>query len=538
MRKYFTKRYWKGQRLLLLAFLLLHTAASFYYIAHQDITFDEPQYIEYAKRWLHGKPERVELLDDSKTPMIAICWLPRMVHQVIDPTYHLDDYGRRDQRAGRYMMIIFSLLAAVYVYKWCRDLYGAAGWQLPLLMLLFDPLYLAYSTLISTDLACGAFLVALLYHFRKYLVTSVRRHFFAAAIFTGLGIVTKQSLLFVLVLLPLLWLLFHWLTTEKKSISRMTFFDPLWFALIILLIINVSYYFYGSFLPFGTYHFESASLQTLQNHLPFLRRLPVPLPLPYVQSIDMLKAHAELGAGHPASTYNGVYLFGQLRMHGSFWYYYLVMLWYKMPLGTLLLLLSCVPLFVRKFRRSSFRQHYLFLLVPIIFYWIILSFFNQFQTGIRHLLPVFPLIYIGLGKLWYEVAKASKKVQVLATAAVVCTFFSVGVYYPFLIPYTNEFIHDKKLVYKKIMDSGIDYGQADHHIADFIQEHPGYKAASAVPDTGRFAIVMANVINNDRREKNPYQWYQKLQPEGLYEYVVLLYTVTEEDLLKAGLWKK
>ena len=155
---FFKRQYWNGQRLLLLTILFIHTAASFYYISRQNITFDEPQYIEYAKRWLHGRPERTQLMDDSKSPVIAICWVPRIVRQIIQPEYHLTDYGRKDQEEGRYMMIFFSLVTAMYMYWWCKDWYGEKGWILPLIILLFDPLYLAYSTLITTDLPCATFL--------------------------------------------------------------------------------------------------------------------------------------------------------------------------------------------------------------------------------------------------------------------------------------------------------------------------------------------------------------------------------------------
>ena len=324
----------------LLAFLLIHTIVSFYYISQHNITFDEPAYIEYAKHWLHGKPERIEPLDDSKSPIVAVAWVPRMVRQVINPNYQLKDYGRKDQEEGRYMMILFSFVIAFYVYKWCSDLYGEQGWYLPLLLLLFDPLYLAYSTIISTDVATGTFLVALLYHFRKYLVLQSRMHFYLAALFTGLGIVTKQTLLFTLLLLPILSLVYYIAAKPRRSfLARRTLLDILMFVLVLVVVINSMYYFHRTFIPFGNYTFESHTLQSLQHHLTFMHWFPVPFPESYVQSLDMIKAHAELGAGKPESTYNGVYLFHELKLSGGYWYYYLVHLWYKMPIGTMLLFL-------------------------------------------------------------------------------------------------------------------------------------------------------------------------------------------------------
>ena len=533
--------FWKGQRLILLAFLLLHTAASFYYISHQNITFDEPQYIEYAKRWLQGKPERIELLDDSKSPVIAVCWLPRIVRQVINPDYQLNDYGRKDQAEGRYIMIIFSLITAVYVYWWCKELYGKKGWYLPLLLLLFDPLYLSYSTIITTDLACGTFLVTLLYHYRKYLVYAARKQFYAAAIFAGLGIVTKQTMLFVVVLLPLISLIHYFSTKETSRLfNKRAAVDALVFLCIVILVINVSYYFHRSFTPFGRFSFESQVLQHLQQQLSFLHWLPVPLPEAYVQSIDMLKAHADLGAGKPMSTFNGVYLFGELKETGGFWYYYLVLLFYKLPIGTLLLIVASIFLFIKQFTIEGFAKKYLFLLLPILFYGIILSFFNHFQIGIRHILLLFPLLFIGLGKLFQTVAKAKPTYKLLLGGAVVYTFISVATYYPYIIPYTNEFIGDKKTVYRKIMDSSIDYGQSDSSVSSFIAAHPGYKAESPFPAPGKYAVPMDHVLNGHLKDKNsynPYEWYQKLEPSGLHRNVVLLFDITEEDLEKAGLRK-
>lgn len=516
--------------------MVIHTLVSFYYIAQHNITYDEPGYIEYAKRWLHGHPERVDLLDDSKSPVVAICWVPRIVRQVINPHYKLTDYGRKDQAEGRYMMILFSFLTALYVFLWCSELYGSKGWQLPFLLLLFDPLYLAYSTIITTDLACGGFLAALLFHFRKYLLTGQTRQLWITAIFTGVAIVTKQTMLFVPVLLAVLSVAFSsCLPKQNPLLNRWSIVRGAAFAFIVLLVINLAFYFHQTFIPFGNYVFQSQTLIRLQSSLSFLHGLPVPLPEGYVQSLDMLKAHAEYGAGRPNSTYNGVYLFGHLKLNGGFWYYYLVTMFYKMPIGILLLMAGSCFLFFQKFNNGKFYTTYIFLLFPILFFGMILSFFNDFQIGIRHLLLIFPLLYIGLGKLFYDVAKMKLSYKIFVGLAVVYSIGSVMLYYPFIIPYTNEFAGDKKMVYTKLMDSNIDYGQSDSSVNGFIAAHPGYRKASSIPQQGRYALPMAQVVGTMQWNNNPYSWYQKIKPVGLYRNVILLYDIKDTDLQSAGL---
>ena len=535
--KYFSIKYYKGQRLLLLAFLLLHTLASFYYISQQNITFDEPDYIEYAKRWLHGHTERIKPLDDSKSPIIALTWLPRTIRQVINPNYQLNDYGRKDQAEGRYMMILFSFITAMYVYKWCRQLYGDNGWWLPLLMLLFDPLYLSYSTLISTDLACGAFLVASLYHFNKHLVFASKKDFWFCAFVTGIGIVTKATLLFVLLLLPLLSICYHVYTQRiKQMLTLKSLSKVVVFCGVVLLIINGCYYFQHSFMLFGNYNFESAVLNNLQQQN-WLHKIPVPLPQAYVQQLDMLKAHADIGATIPATTYNGVYLFGTLKLTGGYWYYYLVLLFYKLPVGTIILLLSCVPLFITYFTKQGFAKRYMFLILPILFFWIILSFFNNFQTGIRHLLLVFPLMFIGLGFLFKKLALTARVWQVAALGMVAYTFISVALYYPFIIPYTNEFVTNKKTVYRKIFDSSIDYGQSDSSLTYFLHQHLDYQPATVNPSTGKHAVLMKQMFNTYMPYANDYKWYRALEPEGQYRYTILLFNITRKDLERADFTK-
>jgi hypothetical protein len=528
----------EGTRVRFFVLLLVHTIVSFYYISQHNITFDEPDYVEYAKHWLQGKPERIILLDDSKSPVIALCWLPRIIRQMINPDYQLNDYGRKDQKEGRYMMIFFSFITALYVYWWCKDFYGKKGWYLPLLLLLFDPLYLAFSTIATTDIACGTFLVALLYHYRRYLISGSRKQLLLASIFTGIGIVTKQNLLFTLILLPVISIT-YFLTAraEITFITRRSIWHIVSFLIVVIVIINVAYYFHQSFLPFGKYTFESSTLQNLQKQLTFLHWLPVPLPHSYVQSIDMLKAHAELGGGKPESTYNGIYLFGELRFKENVWYYYLVHLWYKMPIGTMLLFMSCVPLFFKNFRLKSFSQQYLFLLIPIVFYFIILSFFNQFKIGLRHLLIVFPLLYIGLGYLLQQVFEGAIKYRIIASAAIAYSLITVAIYYPYIIPYTNEFIRDKKTVYRKIWDSSVDYGQSDSTARLFVAAHPEYKRASPVPDTGKYAVLMGEMMDTHLRNSNPYRWYQAIEPKEHLKYVLLLFDIRKEDLEKAD-WKK
>lgn len=518
---------------LLLILLLLHVSAVSYQTKFQHITFDEPHYMEYAKRWLQGNPGRSQGLDDSKSPIIAVCWLPRMVAEITGTATTHADFGQHDQQTGRYMMILFSLFTAVYLYLWCKQLWGGNTWIAVLSLLLFDPLYLAYATIITTDLASGGMLLAVLFHFWQHLISGSRRQCWIAAIFTGLAIITKQSLLFIIPLLPLLGLIFtlhanqplRWSTIASRALV---------FLLLVLLVINLAFYFSGSFTPFGKYRFNSDVFIRLQHSLPWLRQLPVPLPYSWVQSLDMLQFQSQVGGGTASSNYPGVYLLGEYKNKGGFWYYYLVMVWYKMPPGSLILILAGSFVLMLKMKADAARARFQFLIIALLYYLVILSCFNPFQTGIRHLLIVYPILFMLAGFLVHRLIVYRWGVAMVAS----CVFINLMCtlqYYPDLIPYTNPWIGNKALVYRKIGDSSIDYGQADDFVANYLKRHPEYSQPPDTPKAGKYIVWMGQLLHYNLRDKNTYPWLQHFKPDSMARQVVLLYQIDRADLRRAGL---
>jgi hypothetical protein len=114
------------------------------------------------------------------------------------------------------------------------------------------------------------------------------------------------------------------------------------------------------------------------------------------------------------------------------------------------------------------------------------------------------------------------------------TFITVACYYPFIIPYTNEFITNKKTVYRKIFDSSIDYGQSDSSLGGFLAKHPDYKAATLQPSTGKYAVLMKQIFNTYQPFSNKYKWYRAMEPESNYRYTILLFNISKQDLERAN----
>lgn len=496
---------------LFIAIIVVHVSIAFYFISQQYITYDEPSYIEYSKRWLHGKPDRIEPLDDSKTPVISIVWLPRIVQQVLHTDFKQNDFGTKDQQQGRYMMIFFSLLVLIYLYQFLKLLH-VKNWLIAFLFFIIDPLIIAYSVLINSDYLSGLIALATVFHLYKYLYQKSNKNFWFSCIWLATGLVTKHSFLFFI---PLYWVM---IIVKNKKIDWKKFIQ---FILLVLLIINVWFYFHHSFKTLGSYEFQSNVFKNIQQNFSWIHWLPLPFPENYIQSLDMLQYNSNIGGGIN-STYPGVYLLGQSKLHGGFWNFYIVNAWYKFPLS--ILILVCTGIFLLLFRFKIIIKKYGLLLLPIVYYFIILSCFNNFQTGVRHLLIIIPLLYVLIAVLINKLWQSKLKFAVIGLW--IFMIISVAKFYPDLIPYTNEFIENKQLVYEKIMDTGIDYGQSRKIAKDFLINNPNYTTPSATPHQGNYLVSMREIVLYKMYNDTTLNWLVKnYKPVGLVNHVYLKYKV-------------
>ena len=91
----------------------------------------------------------------------------------------------------------------------------------------------------------------------------------------------------------------------------------------------------------------------------------------------------------------------------------------------------------------------------MLLYWMYFNFFFNAQIGIRHVLPVFVLGIIFCGRF---LAKPESKFRnYVAVVLVLWVGASTLSYYPHFISYFNEFVLDRKLAYRHLADSNLDW---------------------------------------------------------------------------------
>ena len=106
---------------------------------------------------------------------------------------------------GRIPIMLLSLLLGIFVFRWAKELFGVQVGILSLTLFIFSPNILAHSRYVTTDLGFTAFFFITIYYFYKYLKQPALKNLLLTSLFFALAISSKFSALFLVPLLPLLY---------------------------------------------------------------------------------------------------------------------------------------------------------------------------------------------------------------------------------------------------------------------------------------------------------------------------------------------
>lgn len=507
----------KNLRYLLFGLYLVH---GLFIINQNYITNDEMDHWSYGKRVLMLRPEKIYPFDDaSSMPVTGLNAIPRAIEQLTKPGLEKTDSGFSDIMSGRYVTLLISLLIGVYIYSWSKQFFGEKGGILSIFLWVFCPNINAYSGLLTTDAYTALLAVATCFHFQRFVLMSGWKNFIFFSISLGISQVTKQSLLVLPLVLGLISLLI--LIQRKTLWSRwkINFTRLICLALVCLFIINLAFLFRGSFMSLDDYEFRSEAFRNFQDKA--FSAVPLPFPSPFIEGFDLVKYMLSLGSGNvevsPRSYLLGNYFTGKV------WYYYPVIIFLKTPIVVLAMLLAALIVGLRRFRDRSILWGLVFPLLMALGFVVFFIAFNSSQHGIRHLLMIYPLIYIALGSVVFLLR--SKVLIFLGLIYSLATFYY---YFPNLLSYTNEFIPVKRNAYKVIASSNIDYGQCNDCYEKYIRRHPGVTQPDSIPSPGNYIIGINYYLDLDNTGK--YTWMQRFEPYGHVNHCLLLIRVEKDEI--------
>ncbi len=529
----------------LLAVLLLIQMTSLH---HKGFTSDEPLHYEYGYRVLNGTPERTSALNSSTMPFSSVHAMTSIDLAVFARTagLPLDTSWSGQITRGRYATIALSLLLALYVLKWSYELYGRNGALLSLSLYVFDPNFLAHAQLVTADLPAALMTTMALYHFWHFLKLGGKRRALFSAVTLGLSQLAKYSCVYlypIFLVTAAIYCRFRRATEgaepdQSHSLSwnlRQWFIAITFFAAVSIVTINLGFCFTGIGTPLSGYTLKDSIFKKLQA-TPIVRNLPLPLPVPYVQGLDLVKFEERMG-----EAFGNIYMAGHLRVNHhdgtlrGFPGYYFYAAFFKVPIAKqIIFLVALFGYFSRRGQPAArgLRREEIFLLVPILLYWIYFNFFFNAQIGIRHVLPVFALATIFCGR--FLAAPESKLRRCAAVILVIWTAASALSYYPHFISYFNEFVPDRKLAYQHLADSNLDWRGNERYLTEYIRRHPGVIVDPRNPQAGRI-VVPVNALVGVNRSPEEYKWLREhFTPVDHVAYSYLVYDVPKEMLPQGG----
>jgi len=524
----------KGIHLYLVLILLaVYLVNGIIAIPQNSVTYDEMDHWSYGKRILKLQPEKIYAYDDaSAMPVSGLNAIPRAVEQIVNPGLRKTDAGFSDIMNGRYVTLVICLLTGMFIYKWSKYLFGKKAGLFSLFLFVFCPNLNAHATLLTTDAYAALFTVSTFYLFWRFVKKSGWKNFLLFSISIGLSQLVKPSLLHLFIILFFVSLI---LLVKRKTLFsgwKRNLLRALVMAGIVVLIINTGFFFKGIGTPLSFFDLKSETFVSLQSS--FVKNIPLPFPAPYIEGLDMTMYMNRLGAGHIHVSGKN-YLLGELKTGKGFWNYYFVVAFFKTPFSVLIALLAVPVLLI--LRRSKVRHSgaMMFLGFTVLYFLTFFGLFNNSQVGLRHVLMIYPLVYVALGSVMTTQIPDMYRYLSIPFFAILTGYaiFTYYRFYPNLISYHNELVRSKN-VYRIMADSNVDYGQSVFRYERFRKLHPELKVPGSTPEAGRFILSIDVYVGvNDKYDTG---WLNKnFKPSAHFDHCYLIFDISENELRQKGL---
>jgi hypothetical protein len=206
---------------------------------------------------------------------------------------------------------------------------------------------------------------------------------------------------------------------------------------------------------------------------------------------------------YQSSLARSTYLNGEYSRVG-WWYYFPFAMGVKSPLSLMAAILGSIVAAIYAFRSRSFRGRFLenpalwtaacLILPPAIYLGVAMK--SNLNLGIRHVLPVYPFIFIAIGLAAASVWQRAPKVSQIATAFLALTLFiEARIAFPDYIAFFNGIVGGSRGGLYLLGDSNLDWGQDLKLLARWQQQNPGiplYLVYFGIADPSAYGIEYVN----------------------------------------------
>jgi hypothetical protein len=455
---------------------------------------------------------------------------------------------------SRLPTLLLSILLAVTLFHWGRRLFGPRAALLSVSLYVLDPTVLAHSCLVTTDLGLTLFIFLSAYALWAWSRHPGPRRLILVGLMVGCAFASKFSAL---------WLL------------------PILAGLAIVLLVT------GASIPAHPWRGDSESAaggRLSPRRLTSLVMAGIIVSLVAFAVVAVVYAGRGLpayveglnrGLNHSASGHTA-YLRGELADTG-WWYYFLYAYLIKTPIGTLILVgLSLLAMLRRP--RISIRDE-CFLWIPILVV-IGITCSWKINIGLRHLLPIYPFLYLSAGRLLSSRAQESSALppspwarRWIPVAVTLCLAWNVveaARITPHQIAYFNQLIGGPRNGHRHLLDSNLDWGQAGKALRSYMEseglpviycgfsgnsdpwyigvryqyvpgsgnlENPKRRAARLPDGLPRQLLAVSAMVRHSTHftRHDLYDWLDDHEPIAMPGYAYLVYDITGDAWAHAHL---
>lgn len=368
---------------------------------------------------------------------------------------------------ARLPIVLLTFLLGLAIWLIVRKHWGSAAALIATAFYVSNPIVNGHGHLVTTDIAISLGYLLTAYTAWLFYDKHSWRHTIYLALALGFSLLAKHT---AIILLPGLVLVFGLIWLREKRLQ--TFWQLLKSGLVIIGIVLVmiwaAFGFRGRSLPeTNSVSGDIAAAQGVTKQAgrgdpysnpvvdaqyskirPFLSLLPAD----YLKGVSLVIGHTQ--NGHSA------YFLGESSKNG-WWYYFPLLILLKTPVPILLAFVLAIGVCL-KYRHN--RLVGLLLAAALLF--LLLAMSSKANLGLRHVLPIFPLLTVLVGYAFSQSQLLRRPLGVLMVLGLIV----YGVSFPNYLGYFNKLAGPKTTNYQLATDSNIDWGQDLKRIANYIEE--------------------------------------------------------------------
>ena len=362
--------------------------------------------------------------------------------------------------------ILLALLFVVALAWWTRRRFGSAAALLAVVLCAFDPNLIAHGRYVTTDFPVTVFYFFACVLWVEYLERGAFRSLLLAALVFTTAMVTKFS---AVLLIPTFVVLYAvgWVERPKEfPLRRLAVAGGAIFATLFAGVIAI--YWPETVRCLTTRVPRLADVANRGNMAgAILWRLGRTLHLPAHRFLVGLNAVAEHNTGGHAS-----YLMG-LRSETGWWYYFPVVFAVKSTIAALaaaaIVLVNGIWRTVRAGLRGIPIMAVGLAFPPVLYF--VLSMTSGINIGMRHILPVYPFLYVGVAAALRSATARAKACATVGLALGLLQILECRSIAPDYLAFFNAFAGGPANGPLYLADSNIDWGQDVKKLVHWLDAH-------------------------------------------------------------------